>query len=158
MLEALGELCRSPGGESVIQSLAAEAPTWLVQFPSLVKREQREMLQREILGATRERMVREIGNALETFTSAAPLLLVFEDLQWVDYPTVDLISALARRRTPAKLMLIATKRPVDMVIPEHPLKALKEDLLLHQISREITLEPLGEEEVAKLKSSSPRRA
>jgi hypothetical protein len=27
-------------------------------------------------------------------------------------------------------MLIATKRPVDMVIPEHPLKALKQDLLL----------------------------
>jgi hypothetical protein len=31
--------------------------------------------------------------------------------------TVDLISALAPRRTPAKLMLIATKRPVDIVVP-----------------------------------------
>lgn len=75
------------------------------------------MLQREILGATRERMLREIGDALETITGTSPLLLVFEDLQWVDYSTVDLISALARRRAPAKLMLIATKRPMDMVIP-----------------------------------------
>jgi hypothetical protein len=33
-------------------------------------------------------------------------------------------------------MLIATKRPVDMVIPEHPLKALKQGLLLHQLCRE----------------------
>jgi hypothetical protein len=32
-------------------------------------------------------------------------------------------------------MLIATKRPVDMVIPEHPLKALKQGLLLHQLCR-----------------------
>ena len=149
MLEALGGLCRGPGGESVIQSLAAEAPTWLVQFPALVKREQREMLQREILGATRERMLREIGDALETITSAGPLLLVFEDLQWVDHSTIDLISALARRRAPAKLTLIATKRPVDMVIPEHPLKVLKQDLLLHQMCRELTLEPLGEAEVAE---------
>ena len=63
MLEALGQLCRGAGGDSVVQILAAQAPTWLVQFPALVKREQREMLQREILGATRERMLREIGDA-----------------------------------------------------------------------------------------------
>ncbi len=156
MLEALGELCRGPGGESVIQTLAAQAPMWLVQFPGLVKREQREMLQREILGATRERMLREIGDALEAITSASPLLLVFEDLQWVDDSTVDLISALARRRAPAKLMLMATKPPVDMVVPEHPLKALKQDLLLHQLCNDIALEPLGELKVAEyLRAESP---
>ena len=77
-------------------------PGWC-SFPRLLKREQREMLQREILGATRERMLREIGEALETIASENPLLLVFEDLHWVDPSTVDLISALARRRTPAKL-------------------------------------------------------
>ncbi len=149
MLEALGDLCRGPGGESVIQTLAAQAPMWLVQFPGLVKREQREMVQREILGATRERMLREIGDALEAITSASPLLLVFGDLLWVDPATVDLISALARRRAPAKLMLIATKRPVDMVTPEHPLKEVKQDLLLHELCREINLEPLSEAEVAE---------
>ncbi len=149
MLEALGQLCRGTGGDSVVQILAAQAPTWLVQFPALVKPEQREMLHREILGSTRERMVREIDDALETISSENPLLLVFEDLQWVDLSTVDLISALARRRAPAKLMLIATKRPVDMVIPEHPLRALKQDLLLHGLCREITMEPLSEAEVAE---------
>lgn len=56
MLEALGGLCRSSGGESLVQTLAAQAPTWLVQFPALLKREHRDLLQREILGATRERM------------------------------------------------------------------------------------------------------
>jgi predicted ATPase len=94
-------------------------------------------------------MLREICDALETITAASPLLLVFEDLQWADHSTVDLISALARRRASAKLMLIVTKRPVDMVIPEHPLKALKQDLLLHQLCREITLDPLGEAEIAE---------
>ena len=94
-------------------------------------------------------MLREIGDLLETITSTDPLLLVFEDLQWVDHSTVDLISALAPRRTPAKLMLIATKRPMYMVFPEHPLKALKEDLFVHELSQEIALEPLGEAEVAE---------
>jgi len=148
MLEALGQLCRGAGGDSIVQTVAAQAPTWLVQFPALVKHEQREMLQRELLGATRERMLREIGDALETITSASPLLLVFEDLQWVDRSTLDLLSTLARRRAPAKLMLVATERPLDM-IPDHPLKALKQEMLLHGLCRENILDPLGEAEVAE---------
>ena len=81
MLEALGQLCRGAGGDSVLQILVAQAPTWLVQFPALIPREHRESLQREILGATRERMLREIGDALEAIASQSPLLVVFEDLQ-----------------------------------------------------------------------------
>ena len=149
MLEALGGLCGGPGGESLVHTLAVQAPTWLVQFPALLKPEHRDMLQREILGATRERMLREIGEVLETITSENPLLLVFEDLRWSDHSTVDLISALARRRPPAKLMVIGTYRPVDVIVLEHPLKALKQDLLVHQLCREIALEPLGEAEVAE---------
>jgi predicted ATPase len=149
MLEALGGVCRGLGGESLVRILAAHAPTWLVQFPVLVKREHRELLQREILGATRERMLREISEALETMTSENPLLLVFEDLHWADHSTVDLISALARRRPSAKLMVIGTYRPVDVIVSEHPLHVLKQDLLVHQLCREVALEPLGEAEVAE---------
>jgi DNA-binding winged helix-turn-helix (wHTH) protein/tetratricopeptide (TPR) repeat protein len=149
MLEGLGGLCRNSGGESLIQMLAAQAPTWLVQFPALVKQEHREMLQREIIGATRERMLREIGEVLETITQENPLLLVFEDLHWADHSTVDLLSALARRRSPARLMVIGTYRPVDIVLSDHPLKELKQDLLVHQLCREVALEPLGEADITE---------
>jgi DNA-binding winged helix-turn-helix (wHTH) protein/tetratricopeptide (TPR) repeat protein len=149
MLEALSGLCRGSGGESLIQTLAAQAPTWLVQFPALLKPEHREMLQREILGATRERMLREIGEVLETITTDDALLLVFEDLHWGDTSTVDLISAVARRRTGAKLMLVGTYQPVDVILSEHPLNSLKQDLLVHQLCREVALEPLSEAEVAE---------
>src|SRR5208283_217180 len=87
MLEALGQLCRGPEGDRVVEILAAHAPTWLVQFHSLLKRVERQALQQEILGATRDRMLREIRDALDTLNLEAPLLLVFEDLQWVDAPT-----------------------------------------------------------------------
>jgi len=100
MLDALGQLCRGPQAEPIIQILSADAPTWLAQLPALLTRERRDMLQREILGATRERMLREIGDALDSITAETALLLVFEDLHWVDDSTVDLVSALARRRTP----------------------------------------------------------
>jgi predicted ATPase/DNA-binding winged helix-turn-helix (wHTH) protein len=156
MLEALGQLCRGEGGDSVVSTLASQAPTWLAQFPALLTDKHRERLQREILGATRERMLREISEALETITLENPLLLVFEDLQWVDQATVDLISALARRRAPARLMLIGTYRPVDVALADHPLKALKQDLLLHKLCQEIALEPLSEANIsAFLAAPSP---
>src|SRR3984957_14647480 len=127
VLDALGKLCRSPGGDSVVQILASHAPTWLVQFPALVTREQRDTLRRELLGATRERMLREIGEALELITARIPLLLVLADLQWAGPATIDLLSALARARAQAKLMMIGTYRTVDVSPSEHPLKRVKQE-------------------------------
>jgi len=147
MLDALGQLCRGPQAEPIIQILSTQAPTWLAQLPTLLTREHRATLQREILGATRERMVREIGDALDSITAETALLLLFEDLHWVDDSTVDLISALARRRTPAKLMLLATCRPLDAEPAGHSLKGLIPDLLVHRLCREIALTPLSEAEV-----------
>jgi DNA-binding winged helix-turn-helix (wHTH) protein len=148
VLEALSQLCGSSRGDTVVHALASLAPTWLVQFPAHVRHEQREMLHQEIVGATWERMLREISEALETISSEKPLLLVLEDLHWGDRSTVDLISALARRRSSAKLLLICTYRPVDVTLARHPLKTVKQDLLVHQLCREIALEPLTEAEVA----------
>jgi predicted ATPase/DNA-binding winged helix-turn-helix (wHTH) protein len=156
MLEALRQLCRGPQAEPFVQIISTEAPTWLAQVPALLTREHREMLQREILGATRERMLREIGDALESITTETSLLLLFEDLHWVDNSTVDLISALARRRTPAKLMLLATCRPLDAESPGHSLRALVPDLLVHRLCRTIDLTPLSEAEVEEyLSAQSP---
>ena len=149
MLEALGQLCRESDGEEIIRILAAQAPTWLVQFPALLRREHREVLQREILGATRERMLREVGEAIALIAEKRPLLIIFEDLQWVDHASVDLLSALARRRSPARMMLVGSYRPLDLALGEHPLKTLKQELLAHQLCREIALDPLEEAEVAE---------
>ena len=147
VLEALGQLCRQPGGDSIVRILASHAPTWLVQFPSLVTREQRETLRRELLGATRERMLREIGEAIEIITATTPMLFIFEDLQWTDPSTVDLLSVLARGRARARLMIIGTFRPVDVSPSEHPLKRAKQALLVHQLCQEIALDPLSEADI-----------
>lgn len=153
LLEAIGRLLRDPDGSPFVQALMKRAPTWLIQFPPLVKPEQREALHREILGATRERMVREICEVLEVLTAQNPLVLILEDLHWVDGSTLDVISALARRRESAKLMLVGTYRPADVIISQSPLKALKQDLLVHNLCHEIALERLEESDVAEFLAS-----
>ena len=50
-------------------------------------------------------MVREICEALESIAAQTPLLVILEDLHWADPSTLDLISAFARRRDPAKVLL-----------------------------------------------------
>ncbi len=149
MLEAIGSLLRDAAGSSLLQTLTKYAPTWLIQFPAMMKPEQRESLQREILGSTRERMVREICEALEVITAQTPLIVILEDLHWADHSTLDLISALARRRESAKLLLLGTYRPVDVVLSQSPLKALKQDLLVRQLCQEIAVERLEEADVAE---------
>jgi DNA-binding winged helix-turn-helix (wHTH) protein/tetratricopeptide (TPR) repeat protein len=149
MLEAVGSLAQNIEGASWVQMLTQRAPTWLIQFPSLVKAEQRALLEREILGTTRDRMVREICEALEAMTAQTPLIVTLEDLHWVDPATLDLISAIARRREPAKLLLLGTYRPVDVVLSQSPLKALKQDLLVRQLCHEIAVEHLEEGDVAE---------
>jgi len=63
------------------------------------------------------------GSACLRVHSEKPLLIVLEDLHWVGPSTVDLISAVTRRRAPGKSMLIGTYRPADAAVRQHPLKA-----------------------------------
>ncbi|HXG68307.1 MAG TPA: winged helix-turn-helix domain-containing protein, partial [Blastocatellia bacterium] len=54
VLEAFSRLCQQPGNAHLIALLARYAPMWLAQMAALINATEREALQREILGATRE--------------------------------------------------------------------------------------------------------
>jgi DNA-binding winged helix-turn-helix (wHTH) protein len=80
VLEAIGRLCKGPGGQALVALLARRAPTWLVQMPWLVHGAEFEALQRRVLGATRERMLREMAETIEALTVERPLVLALDDL------------------------------------------------------------------------------
>src|SRR5262249_39275093 len=147
VLEAIGRLCREQ--KQCVDVLRTNAPMWLLQLPSLVSASDREVLSREVSGASRERMLREMADALEVLTADVPLVLILEDLHWSDYSTLDLISYLATHRQAAQMMLIGTYRPVEVIVSGHPLKAVKSELLAKQQCEELALEYLSEEAIAK---------
>lgn len=151
VLEAMGRMCREQA--QVIDVLRSHAPMWLLQMPSLLSASDREALSREVLGATRERMLREMCEALEALAADQPLVLILEDLHWSDYSTLDLISYLARQRGAARLMLIGTYRTVELIVSGHPLKAVKQELLAKRQCRELPLEYLGREAVSSYLSA-----
>jgi DNA-binding winged helix-turn-helix (wHTH) protein len=149
ILEATDGLVRDPGTAYVIRSLTATAPTWMIQFPGLLRPDHRAALQRDVLGATRERMVREFCEAIEVITHDIGLVLILEDLHWADNSTLDVLSMVARRRNPAKFLLVGTFCPEDLLLSESPLRTLKQDLLSHGLCRELKLEALRPADVSE---------
>jgi DNA-binding winged helix-turn-helix (wHTH) protein/predicted ATPase len=148
VLEALNALYRQ-GGERPLTLLRQYASTWLVYLPWFLTEADRAQLPREVLGATKKRMLREMGEFLERWTADSPLILVLEDLHWSDYATLDLLSYLARRGRPACWLIVGSYRPVEVIVSEHPLKGIKQELQLHGLCQELPLELLSEQDVAQ---------
>jgi len=147
VLEAIADLCRT---DSTLPALLRQvAPTWLLQLPWLSTAEERDAVRRDLAGVAPERMVREMGEALDRYTERGPLLLVLEDLHWSDSATIHLLDFIARRRRSARLMCLASFRITEIVAAEHPLKSLRHELRLHGLSQEITLDPFSEADVGE---------
>jgi predicted ATPase/DNA-binding winged helix-turn-helix (wHTH) protein len=139
VLEALGALGRGPYGQDLLPLLAQYAPSWLLQLPALMPAAEYEALQRRSQGTTRERMLRELAEAVEALSAVRPLVLVLEDLHWCDYATCDWLAYVARRRAEARLLVLGTYRPVEAQVHAHPVTMVTRDLRLHGQGRELRL-------------------
>jgi DNA-binding winged helix-turn-helix (wHTH) protein/tetratricopeptide (TPR) repeat protein len=147
VLEALTQLSRDPVGGDLPTILGRLAPTWLAQMPALSSELNRGLPQRQTPGATQQRMLREMAQAMEELAAATPLVLFLEDLHWSDFSTLDLLSALAHRFDPARLLVIGTYRPVEMLASAHPLRTVKDELTIHRRCNELQLKLLGLDDV-----------
>jgi DNA-binding winged helix-turn-helix (wHTH) protein len=148
LLEALGQLGRGPDGSRLVELLRQQAPSWLFQMPALVSAPEQEALQRRCDGTTRERMLRELAEAIETLTTERPLVLVLEDLHWSDYATLDWLAFVARRRGPARLLVLGTYRPADALLRVHPVHTVVQELQRQGQATALSLAYLSEADVA----------
>jgi DNA-binding winged helix-turn-helix (wHTH) protein/tetratricopeptide (TPR) repeat protein len=149
-LDAFGRLLRDPENAPLVALVRRNAPTWLQQMPALVDPSDRAALEAEVRGATRDRLLREMVDAIEALAADRPLVLVLEDLQWSDPSTVDLLSALARRRDKARVMVVGTYRPADLVLERHPLRTARQDLHASRSAVDLPLEFLSALDVSAL--------
>jgi predicted ATPase len=145
VMEILRQLCASAVGETATRILASTAPAWLAALrrePDATTIDAR---------STQPKAPGDLCRALEELAKEKALVLVFEDLQWANDSTLELVSALARRRTPAKLMMLVTYSS-QCGAGEHPLRALKQDLVMRRQCIELALPPLAKTAVRQLLS------
>ncbi len=129
--EALGRLCRGPAGNQIIDILDRYAPTWLAQMPTLRPVVPAEERYQHVAVAPQERRLQEMAEAIEVIAAHRPCILLLEDLHWSDSSTLELLTMLARRREPARLLILATYRPADVARGHSPLVRVQDELQLH---------------------------
>ncbi len=147
-LDALSSLLNSPGRERVTATLRRFAPTWCLQFPAVFSSDALEQLQRDVTGATKERMLRELGEALAAMTAESPVMLVLEDLHWADPASVDMLRHLAERARSQRLLIVGTARPEDVERGNPALKNCWAELHTRGVCEEIPLPVLDAAPIA----------
>ena len=143
-LDAFERLTRDRGhGETVAAILRRCAPTWVAQMPALATTERHASSAATPL--TPGSMLRELAAAVDEIARERTLVLVLEDAHWADLASTDACSALAKRRDGARLLVIVTKRNAEAIVLEHPIVALRYDLISRRLAEEVGLVPFGRE-------------
>src|SRR5262249_18976783 len=88
IFDLLGGLGGEDTGGDVLASLERWAPTWLLQMPALLDEVRASRLRQRVPSPNRDRMLRELGEALEVLSDAQTLVIVLEDLHWSDASSI----------------------------------------------------------------------
>ena len=147
LLEAIAYFVRDQNMAEGLKVLKRYMPTWLQQIPGLLDPVDFERLQSQVSLAGPEQMSREFCQAVVELSTAAPLIIVIEDLHWADISTIDLLAALAERPEPSKLLILGTYRPVDAVLYAKHLRDIVQELRMHNQCGEVMLELLSMKDV-----------
>ncbi|GLQ50579.1 AAA family ATPase [Dyella flava] len=149
VIEALSRLIKGANSNKVQDALIAVAPSWASQLAGVLSREHRAMLQKVAHISARSRMLGEFCDLLEVFAEDEAFVLLLEDLHWSDFSTLDLISAFARRKSPVKLLVLATYRSDESATHGSALRQLVNELMLHKLCESIHLTGLDQQDIAE---------
>ncbi|HYC56189.1 MAG TPA: AAA family ATPase [Candidatus Binatia bacterium] len=135
ILEALERLAGRPDIASrVIGALRTHGRSWLRHMPSI---DDAAAAAPHEAAAASGSMLRELASVVEAISRDRPLVLVIEDVHWADLATSDACNHLARRRDPARLMIVLTMRPADSLLVGHPLHAMRIELANRALATEV---------------------
>lgn len=140
-IDALVDACKTAGFDA-FSLIERHAPNWYRRLPGHKTRVRSGMPGSRLAYNDNDGMLLEMAEALETITRNYPVLILLEDVQWCDSATLELLAFMARRRNAARFLVIATYRIEDVIGTDHPLPAVKQELLVHKRCAEINLPPL----------------
>lgn len=148
VLEILPQLAAAHDGGGFAELVASIAPAWAIQEPILAEAVSADR-RRDAFGATPHRMFRELSALLQTLARDKVVILVLEDLHWMDQAGLDLLRDIAHRRLKSKLLILATLRTSDSAPTSRAAFLLSQSLALYRLATEIRLANLTREDVVE---------
>ena len=141
VLEALDNLLHRSSWSSIHALIKSLAPSWYVQVAHAASSQDSiARVRDEAPAASQERMKRELGAVLQEASRARPFVLFLDDLHWADVSTIDMLNYLAGRFDHMRLLVVATYRPADMTLAQHPFLGIRGDLEAHGALVELRLD------------------
>ncbi len=129
ILEALDSLLHRAGGESLQTLMKTVAPTWYLQVATRsIDESSMTELRVDALTASQERMKREVGAFFQDVSTARPVVVFLDDLHWADVSTIDILNYLAGRFAAMHVLVVATYRPAEMALAQHPFLGIANNL------------------------------
>jgi DNA-binding winged helix-turn-helix (wHTH) protein len=148
ILEGLESLARGPRAGIVTDILARVAPSWYVQMAdSKTSSLPSAALAADAASASQERRKREFVSLLESLTREQPLIFFIDDVHWADPSTIDLLSYAIPHSHSLPLLLLATYRPSEMLLTNHPFAEAKLELQTRRLCTELELDSLEREDI-----------
>ena len=145
-LDALESLMESD--KSLARLVRQRAPWWFVQAGSVAAdNPSNARILEEAKSVTQERIKREVASFFRAASESGPVLLFIEDLHWADASSIDLLSYLAAKFDEMRLLILATYRPEEMVVADHPYLQIKPDLLSRGQCQEIRVRYLERSDI-----------
>jgi tetratricopeptide (TPR) repeat protein len=149
VMEMLESLLGSSNGDRLAETMKQLAPTWYFRIAPLGADDSSDSrLQDDARAASQERMKRELFTFIQALSRRSPIILFFDDVHWADASTVDFLAYLGARGDGLSLLTIATYRPSELFLSDHPFVGLKRELQTRGVCEEIALGFLEREDIS----------
>jgi predicted ATPase len=144
-IDALVRLAAGPERRRVIDALREHAPSWadIVQGRSTLAHAATST------DGNSTRASRELCRLIEVLAAATPLVVAIGNMHLIDTASLQILARLARRTDPTQLMVIGTYRTEGPRRSQPALSELTRELRAHFQCVELSLSPLGIEEVGE---------
>jgi predicted ATPase len=147
VLEAFDSLLHSATGDSASRIMRTLAPSWFLELAPAQQQDSSLIRLADSKATSQERLKREFFAFLQELCRHRPLLLVLEDVHWIDTSTVDLLGYVTSRFESLPLLVMVTYRPGEMVERMYPLHQMRLELEGRGLSRELDLNCLTKADV-----------
>ncbi len=121
VIDALGDLFRSPAGAAVTRLIKTVAPTWYAHVVPTADAD-------DDYAPSQPAMLREFAAFLMEASRLGAVVLFIDDVHWADVSTVDLLAHVGRQCRNLRVLVIATYRPTELLLGPHPFHGVKHEL------------------------------
>jgi DNA-binding SARP family transcriptional activator len=148
MVEAVRAVLRAVSNEAR-RRVAAERGLLALLLPELEQLVPEARLERPDPSVERYLLFETVAELLRTESSMHPMLIVLDDLQWADAPSLKMIEHVLRHELPGRVMVVATIRvPSDEATPE--LDRVTSELARDGLLTRLAVGALGTDSIVEL--------